>query len=521
MTRLFAGAALALVVVVAATVRWSPPPTVADLRPRPDALEYEEAARSLAAGRGYVLEIDGQTYPPRYPPGFPLLMAPVLAVAGDAPGTGIWVVWASALVAVGGTAWLATLAAGPIAGVAAALLLALLPMHVSWSRAVMSDVPASAVVVLLAAWATAAVARVRLGVGEWIALGVTLGLATALRDICVLIAAPIALVLLMKGRPGWTRLGALVAGVAAGVLPLVVYRTVRFGSPLADGYGYWVTFAHHGLQYLLGRPAAGGSEPNLVFYLRQLAGLGTLYPWPVALLAVVGLGLAARRPGAGRTLALLAGGYVVMVLAVYAPFFWQWDRFLVPVLPLVCALAVVPLGDGEPIWQRAAGGALLALGLGMGLVTATAFEPPNPATGEAIRLELLGARLEPNAAVMARTNVFFAERFLRRGSERVWLPIGRCEHRQQIAQHGLVPLAATDGARGWIVDALAEPFRPDQAVAAIDGLLAEGRPVYLSNILEFQAPHLQELVELLRSRYFVEPVTDRATPGLWRVKATR
>jgi len=521
MTRLLAGAALALVLVVAATVRWSPPPTVADLRPRPDALEYEEAARSLAAGRGYVLEIDGQAYPPRYPPGFPLMMAPVLAVAGDAPGTGVWVVWASALVAVAGTAWLATLAAGPLAGVAAALVLALLPMHVSWSRAVMSDVPASAVVVVAAAWATAALGRTRLGAAEWLGLGVMLGLATALRDTCVLVAGPIGLLLATGGRPGRRRLAAFAAGVAAGVLPLVVYRGVRFGSPLADGYGYWVTFAHHGLQYVFGRPAAGGSEPNLVFYLRQLAGLGSLYPWPLALLAVVGLVFGVRRAGPTRTLAVIAGGYVVLVLAVYAPFFWQWDRFLVPALPLVCALAAVPLGDAEPIWQRVAGGALLALGLGIGLTTATAFEPPNPATGEAVRLELLGTRLEPNAAVMVRTNVFFAERFLRRGTDRVWLPIGRCEHREQIARHGLVPLAATGGARGWIRDALAEPFRPDDAVAAIDELLAEGRPVYLSNILEFQTPHLPALVELLRGRYFVEPVTDRATPGLWRVRASR
>jgi 4-amino-4-deoxy-L-arabinose transferase-like glycosyltransferase len=518
MMRLLAGVALALLVLVAGAVRWSPPSMVADLRPRPDALEYEEAARSLAAGQGYALEVEGERFPPRFPPGFSLLIAPVLRVLGDAPGTGIWLVWASALVAVVCTAGLAALVAGPAAALGAALLVALLPMHVSWSQAVMSDVPASALVAALAWWAVAALARPRLRVGEWLALGVVLGLGAALRQTCVLLVVPLALVLVTRGRDAWRSGAGLVAGTFVGLLPLLGYQLARFGAPLADGYGYWVTFAHHGWRYVLGRPAAGGSDANLVFYGRQLAGLGTLYPWPVAVLAGFGFGLAVRRSGPARTLALLAGGYVPTVLLLYVPFYWQWDRFLLPALPLLCVLAAVPLGTLEPVWLRAAAAAVLALAIGLVLQAERPFDPPDPATGEALRLSQLGARLEPDAAVIARTNVFFAERFLRRGTDRLWLPIGRCEHREQITRHHLRPYAPGDGERGWIRDAVVEPFDADAAAAAVDALLAEGRPVYLSNVLEFQAPHLAQVVALLRARYVLEPVADRTTPGLWRVR---
>jgi hypothetical protein len=48
---------IALVVALArgAAVRWTVPAVVEDLKPRPDALEYEEAARNLVAGEGYSL----------------------------------------------------------------------------------------------------------------------------------------------------------------------------------------------------------------------------------------------------------------------------------------------------------------------------------------------------------------------------------------------------------------------------------------------------------------------------------
>lgn len=335
-----------LVLSLAMWVRWAPPDAVGDLRPRPDALEYEEAARSLVAGNGYSLVFDGGRYPPRYPPGFSLLLAPVVWLVGDAPGAGIWAVLASALVAVAATMLLGARAAGPIAALGAGVLLALSPLHVGWSRTVMSDVVASAFVGMLAVWAMAALARPRASLLEWAAFGVVVGLTTAVRHACVLVAAPVVGLLAASGA--WWAAAALVAGAGLGATPLLGHQLVTFGSPFGNGYDYWRTFANHGWKYVLAPPAAGGEGGNLPFYLAELTGFGRLYPLPGAVLVVLGAVQAVRRPGPARVLAVLAGGYVAALLLLYVPFYWQWDRFLVPAAPLVMALAAVPLGGATP-----------------------------------------------------------------------------------------------------------------------------------------------------------------------------
>lgn len=507
--------AIAIVLSTAALVRWAPPATVADLRPRPDALEYEETARNLVAGRGYGLVFDGGRYPSRYPPGFSLLLTPSVWLAGGGPGSGIWTVLGSAVVAVAAAIVLGARAAGPIAGLGAGTLLALLPLHIAWSQTVMSDVTASALVGALALWAMAALERSQPRRLEWAMFGLVLGLTTAVRQSCVLLGAPI-VVLLAYGNAWWAA-AALVAGAAVGLGPLLGYQLVTFGSPLADGYGYWHTFAHHAWQYVLGPPAAGGDEPNLLFYLKELLGLGRLYIVPTALLIVLGTVEAVRRPGPHRVLAVLAGGYLAALLCLYVPFYWQWDRFLLPATPLLMALAAVPLGAATATSWRLAAAALLAITLGAILRAPHAFWPPDAATMEASWLAAIAGRVEPNAALLARSNVFFMERMFHAGTDRVWLPLGLCQHRALVRAHHLTPAGpAGDPDRAWIREAFVEPFDRDQAVATLRGLLAEGRPVYLSTMLMFEVPFANELRVLLQQHFVIEPL--RETPSLARIR---
>src|ERR1700730_17897776 len=110
---------LGLVLLVGALARWTWPVDVQDLRPRPDALEYEEAARNLATGEGYCLILDGERYPPRYPPGFSALLVAAMWFTKGEPGAGIWVVLASALVGIIATWALGLLTGGPASAVAA------------------------------------------------------------------------------------------------------------------------------------------------------------------------------------------------------------------------------------------------------------------------------------------------------------------------------------------------------------------------------------------------------------------
>jgi 4-amino-4-deoxy-L-arabinose transferase-like glycosyltransferase len=511
---------LGLVVALAtgAAVRWTLPGDVEDLKPRPDALEYEEAARNLASGQGYSLVLDGGHYPPRYPPGFSLLLVPAMWLTGGEHGAGVWMVLASALAGIACLWAIGLRVGGAASGTAAALLLALAPLHVRWSRAVMSDVPATTVTTALALGGLAALGR---GPGAWFALGLAAGLAALLRSTCTLLALPLAGMLVADpgARAGaGRRLAALTAGVGVGLLPLAAYDVVRFGSPLADGYHYWVGVEFFAWPNVVGVPT-GGTDPNLVFYARQLAGGGALYSWPIAILAAAGCVLGVRRPGPARALVVLAAGTALVLLAVYLPFFWQWDRFLLPLVPLVLALAAIPLGTVSPGWLRVAAGGLIACALSLAVFTRGAFAPPDrPPDLEVAGLRAIAARVEPNAVLIARSNVMLVARLYHDATERLWLPVDRCEHRALIRERRLTPYAPASAAQNWVWDVIGSPLDPEAVEAAVHALLASGRPVYFSPMLAFQTPAGLPLNRLLQAHFRLDRVETAVPTGLLRVR---
>ncbi len=519
MPRTLAWTGLVVALIVGAAVRWTPPAEVQDLRPRPDALEYEEAARNLVAGEGYSLVLDGGRYPPRYPPGFSLLLVPSVWLTGGVHGGGIWAVLAAALAGIAAVWGLGLATGGAASAVAASLLLALAPLHVRWSRAVMADVPVATLTTLLALGGVLCLGR---GARwpAWGALGVAAGLAALVRSTCTLLAVPLAVAAVAQGggmRPALRRLVALAGGVAVGLLPVALYGVARFGSPLASGYEYWVPADYFGWAYLTERPAGGGSASNLVFYVTQLAGLGSLYPWPVAVLAAAGLAVGLGRAGPARRLAGLTIGTAVVLLAAYLPFFWQWDRFLLPLLPLVVALAAVPVGRDAPGALRLAGGALVALALAGAWLTPGAFAAPDRPLGEVVALRTIAARVEPNAALIAHGNVVLVERLFHDGTDRLWLPIGRCEHRERIRTLRRTPYAPARVPQNWLWDVIASPPEGPDVEGAVRLLLAAGRPVYWSPMLAHQAPGVPQVGRQLAARFRLEPIATDTPTGLVRI----
>lgn len=520
MRRMLAWGGLVLALLVGAAVRWTVPEAVQDLRPRPDALEYEEAARALADGDGYCLQFDGACWPPRYPPGFSLLLVPAMWLTGGEVGGGIWTVLAWALAGIAGVWALGLATGGPLSAGAAALLLALAPLHVRWSRAVMSDVPSATALTLLA------LGSVRLLSGgarprSWWLLGAAMGLAALLRSTCTLVAAPVLLALAAQWRtePATTqRLLAFAAGLAAGFLPSALYGLVRFGSPLMSGYDYWVAADFFAWSNVVDRPAGGGVEPNLIFYLRQLAGMGTLYPWTVALLAATGLALGCSTPGPARQLAWVSAGTVLALVVVHIPFFWQWDRFLLPALPLVLALAGLPVGTLAPAALRLAGVGLVGLALAGAWLTPAAFSPPDRPLGETAALRAIAAEVEPNAALLSHGDVLLVARLFRGDTDRMWVPLGRCEHRQLVRTLHRTPVAQTTASQTWLWDVLGTHAEGGDVEGIVRLLSAAGRPVYFAPILSHQTPLVQQTMRQLSARFALESVPTRPPTGLMRVR---
>jgi 4-amino-4-deoxy-L-arabinose transferase-like glycosyltransferase len=517
--RMAAAMLVAAVIAGGTALRWVSPERVQDLHPRPDAVEYEEAARRLARGGGYWLHLGSRRYPPRYPIGFSALLAPGILLWGeDQPGLAVRVVLATAAIAILTTSTIAGLAAGNAAAAGAALLLATAPLHIRLSKAVLADVPSSAAVAgvgLLAMLAAARGARSAM----WIAVGVAAGVSATLRIPNVLVLVPATLVLLCacEGTSSDRMRGVVhvAAGALVGLLPLLVQDWWYFGSPFATGYGYWVPESFFGIRYALGLPAGGGTDANVLFYLQALLGKGELYGWPVAALVGAGTFLGMRRAGAPRALAILAVSYVGALYAFQSLFFWQSERFLLPAVPLLIAIAALPL-------SALAGRVMRLLGVVM-LVLAVSgawsydLSPPDRDWGEVTALRDLRAHTEGNAVILARTNAFFFERFLRSGADRLWMPLGLCDWQvgillNRLPSYGTVP----DG--GWMLDPITAPLKPTTVQRRVRTLLNAGRPVYVSAVRGFDVPFFSQLLDTLRAEF---SVAEHAPRGRWAVFEVR
>ncbi len=521
MVRGLAYAVLLGVVVLGAWLRWTTPEAVEDLRPRPDALEYEEGARNLAEGRGYYLIFDGGRYPPRYPPGFSVTMVPAMWLGGGRHGAGIWTVQAFAALGLI-VAWrLAALTSGVAGALLASVMLAVSPLHVRWSQAVMSDVPAATVVTALAVAALACLRR-NAGVRGWAIVGASFGLSALLRPTIVPLVVPVAVALLVDQgltRSAWRRLAALVAGVGVGLLPTLAYGYHQFGSPFSSGYGYWVVGQFFAWRYVVDEALSGGGQSNLRFYLRELAGLRELYPWPVPILVIGGAILGWRRGGLARALVIVALGMTAVLLALYLPFFWQWNRFLLPAVPLVLAVGALTVAPAAPRLVRF-GATLLALAaVAIPATTPRAFDPPDPPLWEIEALRFVSDHVEQDAVLVARSNAVLMSRLFRAGTDRLWLPLGLCDHRADVRRLQRRPYdrwSADDGT--WVLAAVGHLDQGRELTGTVRELLRAGRPVYLVPTLDRASPVVRSAHQVLGREFTLQLAAFRPRVFLYRVR---
>jgi hypothetical protein len=323
----------------------------------PDSYDYAYGAQSLLRGQ-YVVDWDGSLGVPHYPPGFSFLLVPAVALGGIEAA--VWVSYAAAFV----LGLLAALLAARLGHLTAAPLAVLTTMFVPavlfHARLVMSDLPAAALLLLEAA----VLAFGQGGRSAWLA-GTIGGFLPWIRisALPLLVAGLVAL----TAYGSWRRSAALyVAGAALPIVGLGLWQLVTFGSPLTTTYQA-ATVAAGGSQdlslylapkYVLGVPMGrdawvlGGSAsewqvPNLVLYPLQLAGADTFLTWPgVGLLGLAGLAHAMRQRGAPGAIGRFAIATVLLVLALYLPYFWQSGRFMLPAsvfLTLGAAAAIAHL----------------------------------------------------------------------------------------------------------------------------------------------------------------------------------
>ena len=202
-------------------------------QPSPDAQEYADAARHLAAGEGYVVTIRrGEVQPPRYPPGFSLALAP-FALAGPYPANvqlGSKLVAMLYLVVTLVAAWVV---AGPLAAAVAVALVGSSPFAVRYASLVMSDAFAAALSVAALALVHRPTTRRLAGAGLLAGALVLVRLSGVLTLAAVLAST-------LVGRVDPRGRLAVVAGGLLGVALLALQQWWTFGNPLITGYQYWL-----------------------------------------------------------------------------------------------------------------------------------------------------------------------------------------------------------------------------------------------------------------------------------------
>jgi hypothetical protein len=260
------------------------------------AFDWPNVAATLTP-LGYTRRLHGDVMSPIYPPGYPLLMAPLALLHR---GAVFLVVPLCAAVCVWLSFVLGRALNDDLTGAIAATLLATSPTFLFQSVQPMSDVPVTAF------WLAALVAARIPTPLRATAAGFLASVAIAIRpNLAPLAALPAALILMSSPHARMRRILVFMAAAAPMLLLLAYIQYVRYGSPLASGYG---TF---GELFSL-----SNVEPNLNRYPRWMNAAHTPFIW-MWLIAPIGIVTHARRDA--RLLGWAAYALALAVVCAYLP----------------------------------------------------------------------------------------------------------------------------------------------------------------------------------------------------------
>jgi 4-amino-4-deoxy-L-arabinose transferase-like glycosyltransferase len=339
-----------------------------ELWPMPDAIEYAAVAVNLDRGLGPVLHFAGNSYPPRYTVGYPMMLAAAYPILGHRPERLYAVTALTALVAIAGLYLLTLWMFDRPSAALAALLLATSPHFLGLSAMVMSDVPALAVVVLAVLAFLYSLEKESLVAAALCGLLLGLGIAIRVSNGAILVGM-LAAVLLVRPRR-FQLAQALTFGLGLIALPcLQAWLNLHYlGSIFSNGYAFWLpafyssaVFKTFKLSYLVAPADPIYRHGNFVAYALAMLGidgifnqlhLGTesrtlvharysLFPFPVVAFAAIGVFQVIRQKRNASTMRALYLGFsfLALLLLIYLPYFHVEPRFMLPAVFIVFAAA--------------------------------------------------------------------------------------------------------------------------------------------------------------------------------------
>jgi len=272
---------------------------------------------------------------PRYPPGLPLLLAPLTLISETAI---YMLVPVFGMLAILATYRLGVRLGDPLAGALAAVILSFSPTFLFQVVQPMSDVPAAA------CWLWALLSAATGTRGGAAGAGALASIAIMIRPNLAPLAALVFVPVVFAGAGARVRRALLfVAALVPGLIGLGWIQDVRYGSPFGSGYG--TVSDGFALAYVV---------ENLARYPRWLTETHTWFIW-LSILAPLWIARRAcperSRRVPNRLLAWTAAALALAVWGAYLPYVsfkpdeWFYTRFLLPAIPIMLLFAV-----GVSLW---------------------------------------------------------------------------------------------------------------------------------------------------------------------------
>lgn len=300
----------------------------------PDSSEYSISLVNLFEHGRFGFTLNGEWYPSRYAPWFSLLcLTPAYLLSGGNVLCLHWSILFFALVTlliiwrVGFMAGLGKMSILP------PILLLLMPDFVFYSRVVMTEIPYTAFIMLLAMVFVRFVNKVQISIRLCFGVGLLIACAGLVRSTGYILVIPFIAVALTK-REKWARRFVLVSAV---VVPIVVtqmagmaYNWIVFDSPFRSGYHYWNAFP---LDYPSVTFNWNYVMPAVSYFLTQPLTQMTLIFMGVSLLFALYVVLTGQKIKY-HVFLILESFFLVhaaFVSAVYLGYYYADTRFFLPV----------------------------------------------------------------------------------------------------------------------------------------------------------------------------------------------
>ncbi len=429
------GLCFALFLCLGAYILYTPPESAWE-DPVSDATEYVMGARRLVTEGRYDVTLNGNVYPSRYQPGFPVFfLAPIYQIGewigSDQHGLGILAVFLATMISLAVFWTLARRILGGWAGVAAGtcILAALLQItsFCFYSRQIMSDIPALMLGLLGLLLFRRVFRESRTTDFFW--AGVLTGIGVSVRITTLAICIPFGFLLLQRfPRLEWRKVFVLGLPILVALSGLLLYNDRTFGHPLVTGYRYWLPPDRYELALEHFLPNLYKlTNPFLPFLPPRASGQGVI--GPVILTFAILLGVTCRFScprGWEQTrfavIYLIFAALPIFIFHLFYPFYMS--RF---VLLFHCTVIFLGIVWSAMLCERLPRIIFIAIAIAAAFVAVESRGPP-PYWQKHSQLDITKAvdRLLPEDAIfLSEMNPMYVELMLLAGTHRWLIPISK------------------------------------------------------------------------------------------------